>query len=173
MAKKQVKGKAAPAPPKRRPGLRTLAATLPGVTKRALGRRGFAEGGLATEWPSIVGAEIAGRCIPKKLSFSRLGRHDDGTLTLRVAPEAATELQHLEPVLIERINGYFGYRAVARLKLQQGPLNLPPAPDPTPPRPLSAEDEAALQDRVAEVEDEELRGALERLGRAVRRRDTA
>ena len=33
----------------RRRGLRALAATLPNVTRQALGRRGFAEGGLIAE----------------------------------------------------------------------------------------------------------------------------
>ena len=45
---------------------------------------------------------------------------------LRVASGGlAMELQHFEPVLVERINAYFGYPAVARVKLIQGPLPAP------------------------------------------------
>jgi hypothetical protein len=77
-------------------------------------------------------------------------------------------VQHLEPLVIERVNGYLGYRAVARLRLQQGPLggHRPPA-RPEPP-PLTPADEARLREQTAAVEDEPLRGALEKLGRAVR-----
>ncbi len=154
--------------PARRPGLRAVAATLPKVTRRALGKRGFAEGGLATEWPSIVGEQIAARCLPRKLALARPGRRAEGTLTLRVEPGFAIDLQHLSPLLIDRINGYFGYRAIAKLTLQQGPIHAPRKAPPAPARPLSTQEEAALSDRLQGVEDEELRGALERLGRAVR-----
>ena len=152
----------------RRRGLRALATTLPKVTRQALGRRGFAEGGLIADWPSVVGREIAARCLPAKLAVARPGRRQDGTLTLRVEPGFATELQHLAPQIVERINGYLGYRAVERLILKQGSLSEPEAATP-PPRPLDAEEAAALKQRLDAVDDDELRAALERLGRAVRR----
>ncbi|MFQ5467602.1 MAG: DUF721 domain-containing protein [Kiloniellaceae bacterium] len=157
-----------------RGGMRVLAATIPRVTRRALGRRGFAEAGLVTEWPNIVGDEIAAVCIPRKLSHPRPGHRDSGTLTVRVDAGAALEIQHLEPVLVERINSYFGYRAVARLRLLQAPVS---APDtrrrPPEPKPRGeASDDSALDSRIESVEDSDLRAALARLGWAVRdRRD--
>ncbi len=152
----------------RRAGLRALAVTLPKVTQRLVGKRGFAEGGLAADWPGIVGNEIASRCMPGKLSFERHAERRDGTLTLRVEAPFATELQHLAPQVMERINGYFGYRAVARLRLKQ----VPPAPRAArqaPPPAARVEDEAALERRLDAVEDPDLRAALGRLGRALRR----
>lgn len=161
---KQPKSEAAP----RRAGLRALAVTLPKVTKRLVGKRGFAEGGLAADWPGIVGNEIASRCMPGKLSFERHAERRDGTLTLRVEAPFATELQHLAPQLMERINGYFGYRAVARLRLRQVPP-VPRAARQAPPPAAHGEDEAALERRLDAVEDPDLRAALGRLGRALRR----
>ena len=161
---KEQKSEAAP----RRAGLRALAVTLPKVTQRLVGKRGFAEGGLAADWPGIVGNEIASRCMPGKLSFERHAERRDGTLTLRVEAPFATELQHLAPQVMERINGYFGYRAVARLRLKQ----VPPAPRAArqaPPPAARVEDEAALERRLDAVEDPDLRAALGRLGRALRR----
>ena len=102
-------------------GPRPLAASLGALSKRALGRRGFAEAGLITEWDAIVGPELAAASQPDRLTFPP-GRRDGGTLRLTVAGPVATELQHLEPVVIERINGYFGYRAVERILLVQGPV---------------------------------------------------
>ena len=150
--------------------MRALAATLPAITKRALGRRGFAEGGLIVEWPSIVGATIAARCQPAKLSLARPGRHRDGSLMLRVEPGFALELQHLAPQIIERVNGHYGYAAIARLTFQQGPLRAPRRRTAPPPRPLGAAEEAELRRQVADVADDDLRAALERLGRALRQR---
>lgn len=153
-------------------GLRAIAGTLPQVTRRVLGRRGLAEGGLIAEWPNIVGQDVAARCRPEGLAVARKGRRDEGVLTLKVEPGFALEAQHLAPLLLERVNGYFGYRAVGRLRLQQGPLGRRAAPGRPAPgaaeRPLDSGEEAALHSQVATVGDDELRAALERLGRAVR-----
>jgi hypothetical protein len=51
-----------------------------------------------------------------------------GTLKLRVARHRALELQHRAPLVIERINLFFGRDAVTRLALIQGPLPLAPLP---------------------------------------------
>ena len=148
-------------------GLRPVAALVPKVTGRSFGRRGLAEGGLAAAWREIMGAELAEVCRPQKLAFPRRDRRSEGVLTLRTALDQATVLQHLEPLILERINGFFGYRAVARLKLQQGPL--PPkrrAPRAEAPE-MPGEVRAALRSRLATIGDEGLREALERLGEAV------
>ena len=79
----------------------------------------------------------------------------------------AIELQHLEPLLVERINGYFGFKAIERLKVTQGPINKSEAkPDPRP-RELEPEEETNLADSLMEVDDPELRQALTGLGRSV------
>ena len=90
-------------------------------------------------------------------------------LTIHVGGASALELQHSEPQVVERINDFFGYPAVARLRLIQAPPVRPvkrAAPAPT--RPLAADELAALAAAVAIVGDPELRGALARLGRPSR-----
>ncbi len=113
---------AKPSEKRRSGGPKALAVSLSDVTRKALRHRSLAERGLIVDWTSIVGAETAALCHPVKLSFTRRDRRMDGLLALRVRPGQATRLQHMEPLLLERINGYFGYHAVARLRLQQGPL---------------------------------------------------
>jgi len=159
-----------PEPAPRRAGLRALAVSLPRVTKRLFGKRGFAEGGLAADWRGIVGAELAARCRPGKLAFARAAERREGTLTLRVEAPFATEVQHLAPQIMERINGYFGYRAVARLRLKQ--VAYSPGPDSKSDRTAPAHAEVPeitpeLAARLEAVEDPELRAALGRLGRAL------
>ena len=94
-----------------------------------------------------------------------LGR--DGTLKLVSAPGAGLELQHAAPLLIERINLYFGRPLVTRLTQVQGPLPLPAVHAPPPAAPLPPAEEAAIDERVADIPDPGLRAALARLGRAV------
>src|SRR5215470_10929836 len=144
----------------------SIAATLPRVTRKILGRHGLAEGGLVADWASIVGATIAGCSLPLRLSFTG-GERRDGTLHVRVSGALALELQHLEPQVLERINGYFGYRAVGRLRIHQGPVPGLPEPRRPPARPTSAEAEADIAQQVSAVEDEALREALRGLGRSL------
>ena len=150
---------------KRRGGLRAIAAEVPHIAGAALGKRGFGEAQLVTQWEAVIGAELAEKLSPERLIFPR-GERRNGTLRLRVASAFATEAQHLEPVLIERINAFFGYGAVARLALVQGPA-LNAAPAAPKPRPLTAAEQREIEARVAGVADPELRAALQRLGTAV------
>jgi hypothetical protein len=115
---------------------------------------------LKSQWAAIVGADWAAVAWP-----SALGR--DGVLRLRAASTAALELQHRAPLLIERINFFFGRSVVTRLALVQGPLPLD-LPSSKPPMLTRAAGEAApLDERLSEIADPQLRAALDRLGRAV------
>lgn len=148
-------------------GLRALAESLPKVTRPLFGRQGLDAGGLLHDWPDIVGGELAALCQPRRLSFPRRDRRSDGTLTLRVVPGQAVVVQHLEGPIRERVNGYLGYAAVARLRLQQGPLG-PGKQHPKPmPAKLSPAQEAELAAKTDSIGDEALRQALTRLGRSV------
>ena len=155
-----------PEPPRRWNAPRAVAAALPRLAGPVLGRRGLGEAQLLRDWASIVGSDLAEFATPTKLSFPR-GERRDGTLKLRVAPGIATELQHREPAILERINAFFGYRAVARLAFVQGPPPRAAANRPPAPRPLAPAESEALATRLSGIEDPALREALERLGRAV------
>jgi hypothetical protein len=145
--------------------MQALAASLPRIAGKALGKRGLAEGGLVTDWTAIVGDQIADSTLPIKLAFTGRERRD-GTLHLRVAGAIALELQHLEPQLIERINAYLGYGAVARLRLERGPLPKPVRRRLAEPKaaPLAPAETAAIDQSVAGIADEALRQSLARLG---------
>lgn len=157
--------------PKRRGRFRAIGAELPKLARPVLGKRGLGEAQLLMHWEAIVGPELAEEAQPERLSF-RKGERAHGTLRLRVAPGAALELQHQGPVIVERINVFLGYPAVARLAFVQGPL-ASVRRRPAPPRPLRPEEQEALAKRVEAVEDETLRTALERLGAAVLRAEDA
>jgi hypothetical protein len=148
----------------RRGRLQMVGTVLPRIAGKTLGKRGFGEAQLVQHWTEIVGERLAKEASPLKLNFPRGGRRD-GTLKLRVAPGIAVEIQHCEPLLLERINGFFGYRVVARLSLQQ----TGPAPSDQVPRrrPLSEAEAAELERRVGTVVDTALRAALRRLGAAI------
>jgi hypothetical protein len=170
---------------------RPLAEVLHKTLAEAFAKQGFASVELVTRWAEIVGAEIAAHSQPEKIQWPRSpqgrspqGRSpqrrtpqwqappaenapEPGTLLLRVEGPAALEIQHLCDVIVERVNQFFGWRAVGNVRLRQAPLARRAAPK-SPPAP----DSAALT-RVAatlpEIKDGKLRDALARLGAAMER----
>lgn len=142
-----------------------MAAELPAVTRSAYLRRGFAAARVVTDWAEIVGPALADSSLPERLILDRSG--DSATLVVKVRPAAALELQHWEPQVIERINSCFGFRAVTRLKLRQGPVAPRRRAAARRAAALDPGQEQALERTVAAVEDDGVREALRRLGRAV------
>jgi hypothetical protein len=147
-------------------GLRRLPDLLGRVLDPASRRRGLAEARVLTDWPSIVGEVLAARCQPVKLTGN--GRGHGGILHIHVAGSAALELQHSEPQLLERINSYFGYPAVARLRLIRAPLALPRRARAAAAPPLDAAARAEIEAVVQPVADDALRAALTGLGAALK-----
>jgi hypothetical protein len=152
---------------KRGGGPRALAASLGAITKPVFGKRGFADGAILNDWAVIAGPHLAAHSQPEKIAYPK-GAGDGGTLHLRIdSGSMAIELQHLQPLLIERINGYFGFKAVDRLKITQGPL---PDRDEKPawsPRTLATGEESVLAESLMDVDDDDVRDALLALGRAI------
>ncbi len=152
----------------KRPWARPLADFVDGCLSPALARYGFGEAAIVTHWRDIVGARIAARAEPSRLRWRRSPRHDaaatpPATLVLRVEGGFALELQHLAPLIVERVNTHLGWRCVGRLDLRGGPLTRrggaappPPAPDPEAARSAAA--------ATAGIDDAALRSALVRLG---------
>ena len=146
-------------------GPRTVAALLPRVTSTALRRRGFVQASVVHEWAGLVGEQVADWCRPDRLVFPR-GERQGATLTLIADSARAVELQHLAPMLVERINMVFGFAAVARIAIRQGRVSRPQARR-SRLKPLSETEAHRLARRLDGIAAEPLRDALERLGRAV------
>lgn len=178
-AKKPRAGKAPAAKPARpfeRPRggpARPIADLMPEIGRTAFRRFGFVQSSVVTRWPEIVGERHAGVCTPESIRFP-LGEKRDGILQLVVLPAHAPLIQHVVPEIIERVNRFFGYAAVARVKLRQGAVQRPPASAhaggrAAPPslRPIPIE----LGDSLRDIGDPELRTVLESLARSLMGRD--
>jgi hypothetical protein len=147
---------------------RPLAEVMHKLMREAFAKQGFAATELVTRWGDIVGAEIAAHSQPEKIQWPRpIGdaAPEPGTLVLRVEGPTAVEIQHLNGVILDRVNRFFGWQAVGQLALRQAPLRRRLA------RALPAHDREAAA-RVAatlgDIADDDLRAALGRLGAAVR-----
>src|SRR5690349_57247 len=147
-----------------------LSVLLSDVFKDAYARQGFAARELVTRWAEIAGPEVAAHAEPLKIQWPRPvdGQpQDPATLVLRVEGPMALEIQHSSDVILERVNRFFGWHAVGRLALRQGPLSRRPKPKrPPPPDPTTV---AKVAETLSAVEDDALRGALARLGASIKR----
>ena len=144
---------------------RPLSAFVAGCLGKTFAKQGFASAEIVTRWPEIVGPEIAAQSEPLKIQWPRgEAETGGGTLVLRVEGPAAIEVQHLSGVVIERVNRFFGWPAVARLALRQAPLRGRPAKAMPPPP-----DTAAALASLPESLDSDLRQALARLSAAIKR----
>ncbi len=145
---------------------RPIAELMPEVGRTAFRRFGFVQSSVVTRWPEIVGERHARVCMPEAIRFAP-GEKSDGILQLLVVPAHAPMISHVIPEIIERVNRFFGYNAVSRVKLRQGAVKPPPAKErPTAPpslRPIPFE----LGESLRDIGDPELRTVLESLARSL------
>lgn len=146
--------------------METLSKHFREITKAAFARYGFAQADVVANWDAIVGEELAAVSAPERIKWPRgageEARKQGGTLVIRAAPGRALELQYEASRIISRINSFFGYGAVAGLKVMQAAelgKGRPRAP--------TLPDKPVREQELSTVEDPSLREALERLGRGV------
>ena len=127
-----------PLPPDRRSKggsfARAVGSFVPKIAGKAFEKFGFHTAEIMTQWPRIAGEEIAKWTAPERIRWPRIpagantAADEDvarpgGTLVLRVEPARALDIEYRAAEIIDRVNRYFGYRAVETLKIIQAPLN--------------------------------------------------
>jgi hypothetical protein len=151
------------AEPQRANRARAVSELLPDVGRAAFRRFGFVQSAIVSRWAEIVGPRYAGVSAPESLRFPH-GQRAEGTLTLTVKGAHAPMIQHITPEIIERVNRFFGYAAVARVVIRQGdvatraPRTPPPSLKPVP---------VDLGDSLRTIGDPELKAVLEALAAGV------
>ncbi len=93
---------------------RPVGAWIPKITKQALRKKGFTLFNIIADWAEIVGPNWAKTTQPQKMTY-----RPEGILYIRVDSGAtALLIKHAEPQIVDRINSYFGYQAIAQIKCQ-------------------------------------------------------
>ncbi|GLR47339.1 DUF721 domain-containing protein [Sphingomonas astaxanthinifaciens] len=151
------RAKAADAP--RQGRLRAAGELALDIGGMAFKRFGFVQGAVVARWTEIVGERYAKVSTPESIRFPA-GKKSGGTLTLCVEGAHAPLIQHLAPMIMERVNRFFGYEAVAKIVFRQGAVTRAKAQLQRP-RPVPVPRE--LGDGLREIADPELRTMLESL----------
>ena len=161
-SRRRRRGRTAPAP------CRDI---VPDVGRAAFRRFGFVQSSIVSRWREIVGERYAAVSSPESIRFPP-GKRSDGVLNLVVEGAHAPMMQHVAPVIVERVNRFFGYPAVARVSFRQGIVQIARARTRAAPpslRPIPVE----LGDSLREIADPELRACLESLARGVAANEAA
>ena len=146
-------------------GAKAIGDLMPEIGRTAFRRFGFVQSSVVTRWPEIVGPTHARVCAPEAIRFPP-GEKSEGILQLVVLPAHAPLIQQVLPEIIERVNRFFGYQAVARAKIRQGAVK-PPNAEERPKAPPSLKPiPMELGDSLRDIGDPELRTVLESLARS-------
>ena len=162
-----------PARPYERPrglGPKAIGDLMPEIGRTAFRRFGFVQSSVVTRWPEFVGPHHARVCAPEAIRFPP-GEKSEGILQLVVAPAHAPLIEQVLPEIIERVNRFFGYNAVARAKIRQGVVKPPSAESRPKPPPSLKPIPMELGDSLRDIGDPELRTVLESLARSFDRND--
>lgn len=133
--------------------------------------RGFAQSRILTHWLEIVGNEIAEKTRPVEVSYGRGGM--GATLTILTTGAQAPMIEMQKEAIRTKVNAVYGYNAIARIRITQtAPIGFAEGQAEFVPKPKDKlRPDPALQEQAKQtartVTDENLRRALEELGRNV------
>src|SRR3712207_3921680 len=116
---KKKRPAAAAKEPQRALRARAVSDLVPDVGRAAFRRFGFVQSSVVTRWREIVGERYARVSAPESIRFPP-GKRSAGVLTLVVEGAHGPMMQHVAPVIVERVNRFFGYQAVERVQFRQG-----------------------------------------------------
>jgi len=154
-------------------GFKRTGSLLNDQIRKAGESRGFAVSRLLTHWEDIVGPDLAAMARPVKVGYGRGGI--GATLTVLTTGAMAPMLEMQKAALRDKVNAVYGYNAISKLHITQtapigfadGQVDFHYAPKIRKQAEPAPEDVAAARETATGVENDELRAALERLGRNV------
>lgn len=134
-----------------------------------LAKRAGVSTALITAWGEIVGHDLAEMSMPVKVRWPARIDEDDafqpGTLLVAAEGMAALHLQHQTGEVIDRVNAFMGYRAIARIKLTQKPVEKKKPKKRL--KPITEGEKRKINRLADGIEDEALKESLRRFGQSV------
>ena len=103
----------------------SIADSLRGINKKFLYKYGKLDFTIHAKWGDIVGKFFVNHSEPQKITSVANSVNESGEtiydrhLHVNVSPAAALEFQHFQDKIIEKINSYFGYKAIKGIKIYQ------------------------------------------------------
>jgi hypothetical protein len=148
--------------------MRQIGGSIRDLLDPLMAKRANVDLSLALAWQQVAGEKLSGRTQPLHIQWPQRVSPDDqfkpGTLVVAAESSVALDLQYTSGELIERINRFFGYPAVNRIRIEQKPVMRFKEKHKRTEPVLNADEKAGLEASLSRIEDEGLRETLFRLG---------
>ena len=151
----------------RKHGFKKASILLKKSIQKASESRGFAQSRVLTHWSEIVGEEISSVSIPTKVSYKTDGL--GATLTILTTGSSGPILEMQKEFIRNKINAVYGYNAVHKIKItQSSPIaviskNKNSESKFSKNKKIDVEISTKIEETVNEIDDKNLRQALEEL----------
>lgn len=152
-------------------GLMSLSESMTPYVKRLLGQYALFEIDLLKNWNNIIGEDLAQYCFLQKIEFKKDERTDGILYVMTSSGAFALEIQHKSPVILEKINTYFGFCAVTKIKIFQNDSfferNTAKFDDKPEKKLVSAEQQNYINQITEDIQNTELKTKLQKLGKSI------
>ena len=104
---------------------KTIGDSLKNINRDFANKYGKIEYIIITKWPQIVGSFFSNHSEPDKITRTPIEENNTGDiiynnfLHINISPVAAVEFMHFKDKIIDKINSYFGYKAISNIRLKQ------------------------------------------------------
>ncbi len=149
--------------------LESLGSIFMPLVRDIMSAEDFVEADILLNWREIVGEDIAAYAYPIKVKYNH--KENIRTLYMEVPVGGfALEIQHKEDYLLEKLNAYFGYKAVHKINISQN-IRIRPqikSTKGTKERVKLSDTEKKYIESVADgIKDDKLKEILTKLGESV------
>ena len=158
---------------------RVLSQVVKGISDPIFGKKSTMYARIVTNWSKIVGKDTAAYALPLELKFSKSAKEKHNTATLKIGVNSARaqDIVMQKDLLIEKINQFMGFSAIKDIQITHQSQNLVEKTKKSLPKVknlrLNDTEEKALAQTLGNIENDELKSALDRLGHAVYSRQKA
>ncbi len=156
--------------------LRPLSTSVSKLTSATFSKKFVALGRVLNSWDDIIGPEMASKAQPVKIHYRKpKDAKDKPEATLEIAATSADAalLHYQKDLILARINQIFGDAWITGLRFVHIAANSEHkyAPSRKLAAPLAQEDLDGLKADLSQIEDEDIRNCLEKLGQSVLKKE--
>ena len=126
-----------------------------------------------SNWSKITGSYFAQFSEPSNITRILENESEIGEkiyknlLNVRVAPAAAIEFQHFKNTILEKINSYFGYKAIIDLRIQQNYIPKYNSMKKSKSQKINNDEKEFIEKNVEEFQNNELKKSILNLGNKI------
>lgn len=156
--------------------LRPLSTSISKLTSATFSKKFVALGRVLNNWNDIIGPDMSVKAQPIKIHYRKpktAGDKPEATLEIASSSADAALLHYQKDLILARINQLFGDQWITGLRFVHIAANTENnfTPPKKLPAPLPQADLDGLKHDLSQIEDEEIRNCLEKLGQSVLKKE--